>query len=569
MKKSFMKKVLLVGFCIAMILSVTGCSSLRKENPTDLKSFYGLVSGDEYVILLEGENVGTAYKDGDNIYLPYELVNQSINDKFYLDSDFNRILYTTPDEIEMFDVGGDTNTKLLNNQVYVSLECLKSRTDMKSEVYTDPNRIAITENFGEVSVCKPKSDTVIRQFDKDGADYMAKVSKGESLVIKDIMNDSWYRVVKDNGITGYIRINETNGAETEQRVSSYQGKEYSHITLDKTVCMGWHQVSGTAGNDSLTEVTKNGKGTLNVISPTWFKLADTSGEITSYAQASYVKKAHDMGMKVWALADDFTAGEDGTYYVGTVLAGYESRQKLIKNLVNAVKDCGADGLNIDYEKIYEDMANDYIEFIRELSIECRKNNIVLSVDTYVSQTYNQFYNRKGISEVADYLVIMGYDEHWAGDSEAGSVASLPYVQKGINEVLEYAPADRVINGIPFYTRLWTETKEGAGSEGTYVEDAVNGNYWLSSTAVGMEKAQTELSSHGITPTWLEDLSQYYGEYETNTGSVRIWLEEEKSIQAKLDFMKNAGIGGVACWKLGLEKASVWTEIADYVATAKQ
>ena len=164
---------------------------------------------------------------------------------------------------------------------------------------------------------------------------------------------------------------------------------------------------------------------------------------------------------------------------------------------------------------------------------------------------------------------MGYDEHWAGDSEAGSVASLPYVQKGINEVLEYAPADRVINGIPFYTRIWTETKEGAGSEGTYVEDAVNGNYWLSSTAVGMEKAQTELSSHGITPTWLEDLSQYYGEYETNTGSVRIWLEEEKSIQAKLDFMKNAGIGGVACWKLGLEKASVWTEIADYVATAKQ
>ena len=215
------------------------------------------------------------------------------------------------------------------------------------------------------------------------------------------------------------------------------------------------------------------------------------------------------------------------------------------------------------------MANDYIEFIRELSIECRKNNIVLSVDTYVSQAYNQFYNRKGISEVADYLVIMGYDEHWAGDSEAGSVASLPYVQKGINEVLEYAPADRVINGIPFYTRIWTETKEGAGSEGTYVEDAVNGNYWLSSTAVGMEKAQTELSSHGITPTWLEDLSQYYGEYETNTGSVRIWLEEEKSVQAKLDFMKTAGIGGVACWKLGLEKDSVWTEIADYVGTAKQ
>ena len=283
------------------------------------------------------------------------------------------------------------------------------------------------------------------------------------------------------------------------------------------------------------------------------------------------------GQKYWQILPICpTSYGDSPYQSFSTYAGnpyFIDLKTLVKEGLLTKKECKEvrckEQKKIDYEKIYEDMANDYIEFIRELSIECRKNNIVLSVDTYVSQTYNQFYNRKGISEVADYLVIMGYDEHWAGDSEAGSVASLPYVQKGINEVLEYAPADRVINGIPFYTRIWTETKEGAGSEGTYVEDAVNGNYWLSSTAVGMEKAQTELSSHGITPTWLEDLSQYYGEYETNTGSVRIWLEEEKSVQAKLDFMKTAGIGGVACWKLGLEKDSVWTEIADYVGTAKQ
>ncbi len=159
------------------------------------------------------------------------------------------------------------------------------------------------------------------------------------------------------------------------------------------------------------------------------------------------------------------------------------------------------------------------------------------------------------------------EEH--AEEEVAEKEEIPEEVTEEEEIPEEEPADRVIKGIPFYTRIWTETKEGAGSEGTYVEDAVNGNYWLSSTAVGMEKAQTELSSHGITPTWLEDLSQYYGEYETNTGSVRIWLEEEKSVQAKLDFMKTAGIGGVACWKLGLEKDSVWTEIADYVGTAKQ
>jgi spore germination protein YaaH len=271
-----------------------------------------------------------------------------------------------------------------------------------------------------------------------------------------------------------------------------------------------------------------------------------------------------MGMKVWVLADDFSYGEDGIYYVASVLGSFESRQNLIQNLVNEVINCGADGINIDYEKIYEEIADDYIEFIRELSIECRKNGLVLSVDTYVEQSYNAFYNRAAIGEAADYLVIMGYDEHWAGGSSAGSVASLTYVKQGIDSATAVVDAKRVINGIPFYTRIWSETKEGYGSEGTFVEDAANGNYWLTSSAVGMEAAENDLNSHGATLTWLEDIGQYYGEYAYDGGTTRVWLEEERSIQAKLDVMKTAEIGGVACWKLGLEKSSVWSEIAAYL-----
>lgn len=328
--------------------------------------------------------------------------------------------------------------------------------------------------------------------------------------------------------------------------------------------MGWHQVTSKAANNTLEEVTRNAKGILNVISPTWLKLADTTGNISSLAQASYVEKAHNMGMQVWVLADDFSYGEDGSYFVSAVLGNYDSRQRLINNLVSEVINCNADGLNIDYEKIYEEMADDYIQFIRELSIECRKNGLVLSVDTYVMQSYNEFYNRKGIAEAADYLVIMGYDEHWAGDNSAGSVASLPYVKKGIEDAKVCADAKRIINGIPFFTRVWTETKEGLTSEGTYVEDPINGNYWLTSIAVGMDSAEQKLSSQGITPTWLEDLGQYYGEYEAEGFRERIWLEDERSVQEKLNVMSEAGIGGVACWKLGLEKAAVWEEIQEYM-----
>lgn len=563
MDKGFIKRILILCSGLALLL-VAGCARTSKGQQTELKSFYGIVSDSEYVILLEGENMGMAYKEGDEIYLPYELVNDEINDKFYLDKGYHRILYTTPDMIEMFEIGADSNTRQINDTVYIALNCIRERTEMNCNTYENPNRIAISKNFGSVSVCRPVKDNVITQFNRDGSDYMAEVSAGESLVIKEKMDENWYRVVKDNGITGYIRIDETKGEEIEERTSSWLGPEYSHITMSEKVCMGWHQVSGTGGNDTLAEVTANGRGTLNVISPTWLKLADNEGNISSFAQPSYVKSAHNMGMQVWVLADDFSYGEDGVCFVGAVLGNYDSRQNLIRNLVNEVIRCGADGLNIDYEKIYEDIADDYIEFIRELSIECRKNNIVLSVDTYVEQSYNEFYNRKGIAEAADYLVIMGYDEHWAGGSMAGSVASLPYVKQGIEAAKEYVDADRIINGIPFYTRVWTETKDGYTTEGTYVEDAANGNYWLNSTAVGMDAAEQELASRGVTPVWLEDLAQYYGEYEMDGSRGRIWLEEEKSIQAKLDVMSEAGIGGVACWKLGLEKTAVWDEIASYL-----
>lgn len=546
MYKGLKKKVLLICLTLMMTAAIFGCTQAKEAAQTDLKLFYELSGENEAIILLEGERVGKAYKEGEEWYLPYTLVNDSINDKFYYDEGNQRILYTTPDTIEMFNLADGKEAKKINEVVYVSFSCLQARTEMNGNVYENPNRIAITRNFGEVTVCKPKEDTVIRQYNRDGADYMAKVTAGESLVIKETMENSWYRVVKADGITGYLKIDETNGEEKEQRSSEYQTPEYSHITLDETVCLGWHQVSGTGGNSTLADMTAAGRGILNVVSPTWFTLSDFDGNITSSAQKSYVNKAHDMGMQVWVLADDFSSSEDGTNYVGTVLKKFESRQNLIQNLVSEVKECGADGLNIDYEKIYEEIADDYIQFIRELSIECRKEGIILSVDTYVTQSYNEFYNRAGIAEVADYLIIMGYDEHWAGSAEAGSVASLPYVKQGIEDALEYTDPKRVINGVPFYTRVWTEADE------------------LTSEAVSMEVAEQQFELFNVTPVWMETTGQYYGEYQKSNGTGKIWLEDEYSIEAKLKVMEEAGIGGVACWKLGLEKDAVWDVIADYV-----
>ncbi len=548
MYKSIKKKMGTICVAVTAMMVAFGCTAEKKSVQTDLKIFYEISGEKEAVILLEGENIGKAYKEGDEWYLPYALVNDEINDKFYYDEGNKRVLYTTPDTIEMFSVADGKEVKQIEDTVYVSVTCLQARTEMICDVYEKPNRISVSKNLKDVTVCKPKENTVIRQFDQDGADYMAKVSKGESLVIKETRENGWYRVVKEDGITGYIKKEDTDGEETVQRESEYKTPEYTHILLDEKVCLGWHQVSGTGGNSTLEDVTAAGLGILNVVSPTWFTLSDFDGNIVSSAQSSYVERAHEMGMQVWALADDFSSAEDGTNYVGKVLKGFESRQNLIKNLIAEVKNCGADGLNIDFEKIYEDIADDYIQFIRELSIECRKENIILSVDTYVTQSYNEFYNRKGIVEVADYLIIMGYDEHWAGDDEAGSVASLPYVKQGIDDALEYTEPKRIINGVPFFTRVWTEAADGT----------------LTSEAVSMNVAEEQFEIFDVTPVWMDETGQYYGEYQKSDGLGRIWMEDEFSIEEKLNLMKESGIGGVACWKLGLEKEAVWEKIENYL-----
>ncbi len=265
------------------------------------------------------------------------------------------------------------------------------------------------------------------------------------------------------------------------------------------------------------------------------------------------------------MVNDFEKDDSGTPYLLSVLDSTQNRTNLINNLIDEVEKYDIDGINVDFENISLAYGKAYVQFMRELSIECKQRGIVLSVDVYVPMSFNEYYGRDDLGEVVDYLMVMGYDEHWGGGDSAGSVASISYVTNGINNTLKSVEASRVINAIPFYTRIWCETpEEKSDGSGTFVEDGINGNYFLTSKAVGMEKAETELAAQNIEPNWLEDIGQYYGEYKVNDALYRVWLEEERSIQLKLNVMKEAGLGGVACWQLGLEKKSIWDLINKYL-----
>lgn len=577
-KKRNILRIAIVSMVMGAALA--GCSQSVKEKEdtyVDLADYYGVGNKGEYGIVVDGEASGTAVTIGDKIYLPQEVVASKINSQFYLDSKNKQIRYASPTDIKITAVDGeDGNAVTHNGEVYLELGYVTDGSNVKQAVESEPDRIVFFTEMKETDTYSVSEDTVIRQQPSDNSSVMTKVNTGqllykaETIVAygdteeKEEEDSRWREVMTEKGIRGYVKSDKVKESQAAVLVPNKEQPSYSHISLGKKVCLGWQLMTNTSGNSEIREKIKGVKG-LNVISPTWYVVNDTNGNIASYASKDYVQTAHNNDLQVWALINDFATDEGGVSYVLKALADTDSRTNIISSLMAEADKYGFDGINVDFEKISLAYGKDYVQFIRELSVECRNKGKVLSVDMYVPMSYNQYYNRADVGEVVDYLIIMGYDEHWAGCGEAGSVASISYVKNGINNTIKTVAADRVINAVPFYTRIWTETPADADDgSGIYVEDYINGNYMLTSRAVGMNAAEKALADGGGEKIWQEDIGQYYGAYETGNGFVRIWLEEEHSIETKLNAMNEAGLAGVACWQLGFEKPEIWDVIQAYL-----
>ncbi len=580
-----LKKTISIILMAFVMLGFSGCdiSSCAKDAAAttreDLNKFYGyseIPGKDTYIAVCDGEVMGMGFMEAGEIYVPYEAYRDNIDNKCYIDDNEGVFVYTTANDIYDSYIGSTKYTDIegvekeydcvlalkIEDCYYVSAKFLKEfGKKMEYKEVKEPNRVVITSIFVN-EVATADKDTVLRVDASDRTNILVDVKAGDELIIVS-EKEAYKQVVDANGVKGYIRSDELGNVTIKTMERGSKPEEYTHIAKDTKVCLGWHQMMYEAGNDSLHDLINEAEP-LNVISPTWYSLADKSGNISSLSSAGYVSTAHEEGLEVWALIDDFAYGDDGIYYITDVLSHTTARRNLINNIIEDVKDKDIDGINIDFECIGIEIADDYVQFICELSVWCRKEGIVLSVDMYVPSDFNQYYNRKTVLEVADYLIIMGYDEHWAG-ALAGSVASLPYVENGILGTISEGDSTRVINAIPFYTRIWKETPIEFAEDGSQIiDDSIKGSYALESQAVGLGTAEKQLDENGVNKFWVEELAQYYAEYQEGNSLIRIWLEEEESIQAKIDVMKQHNLGGIACWRLGLEEAFVWDIIDGYV-----
>lgn len=533
--------VLVILVAVLGIVSHVVVKYIPSGEKMDLNEYYGEMADGEIAIVLGTEKLDErGLVDGDRVYLPLNVVNTYLNQRYYWDSANQQVLYATPSELTTVAASSESGDQvwLKDDTVYLNLTYIQQYTDIDAYISKEPYRIAIQYQFDNIKTVPVKKNTSIRYRGGIKSPVVTSVKKGAQLRLIEEL-DNWDQVATDDGYIGYIDKKNVGKASETTFDRNFEREQYSYLTMDGKVNMVWHQVTSTDANAYFADATANMTG-VNVISPTWFYLLDTSGNIANISSADYVAQAHEKGLKVWGLIDNFTQE------VSTIetLSNTAARQNIISQLIQAATSVGMDGINVDFESLSEDVGIHFLEFLRELSIECHKNNLVLSVDNPVPEDFTSHYDRAEQGRVVDYVIIMGYDEHYVG-SEAGSVASLPWVEQGIQDTLAEVPAERVINAVPFYTRLWRTT---------------GGN--VTSEAIGMDQAQQVISENNVETYWDKTTSQNYGKYDIDNSTYQIWIEDSQSIAEKVKLVSKYNLAGVSAWKLGFENSGIWQVISD-------
>ena len=595
-KKFIVTLVALIAMaCTVLYMKKTGFK-IASTKTANIYEAFNLVESDgshigendeNYAVVISG--ILSDYRallKNNTYYVRYETIRNKITDKFYWDREENFILYTTPTAVVKHAIGGagyeeggkseswdNDITIQVNDDLYLDLAFVSKYTGLDYQVFTNPNRICMVGTLNPLPYAKVEKIDSIRNGADVSAHIYTEAKIGEQVLLTGIEEGDFTEVMTTEGIIGFIKKSSLSEKTEIAAKSKVDLPEYTSLTKDKKISIAWHQVTESAANGSLDEVVSKAKG-LNVISPTWLSVKNKKGKLKSIASADYVKKAHDKGLEVWVLVDDFIKTKDGTHVVNEAISKTSSRQRLINNIIKQVKHCKADGINVDFEYIKEEYSDSYIEFLRELSVSCRNDNLVLSADTYVPSDWSKYYRRDAQAEVCDYVVVMAYDEFNGSSTDAGPVSSMSFVENGIKNTVEEVGsknASKIIAALPFYTRVWTKkaaepTEANNLEKGQkYIEDKVNGDFILSSKAIGMDTAKEMVEqdpdlSKSLKLDEKTGVNYAFYEDEASGKSTQIWMEDMDSLTAKLELIVNNNIGGAAFWKLSMESDDVWQVI---------
>ncbi len=569
MKKSYKGVVIVIAIIIAIVALIVGIFLYRRYSPgtkkADLNAYFGVSDTEVAICMQDTISEYKGVEEDGHIYIPIELVKQELNSKFYWDSNEMLLIYTTPDKIIKIIEG--TKKISINNESSesdypycilkenaegesvpcVAIDFADEYSEFEYEAYKNPNRVVINYQFGVNEQFAKASDdnTAVRKLAGIKSEILKNVKEKEEVKVLDGNTDSngFIKVMTNDGCIGYTKKDSFGKISEREITTDFKEEEYTHKLYDKKISLGFHQIASVEGNADLDTVLSSG-AEINVICPTWFQSSDNNGNIKSFGDYNYVEKAHAAGLDVWGLVDDFS--EHNT--IGKVLSATTARQKLEKNLVAEAIKYSLDGINIDFEYVQPENGDDFVQFIRELSVLCRKYELVLSIDNYPPGGGTDYYNRHEQALVADYVITMAYDEYNGVSEESGPTSSLTYVKDALSAMDELIPKEQSIIALPFYTRIW----------------ATKGKKKPTSTPYGMKNALEWVNVNNVSLNWDDKTSLNYGSYKSSDGiKYEIWCEDKESLELKMKEVSKSDVAGMAYWKLGLEESSVWPLVKKY------
>ena len=555
----------IVALVLIVIVAVVGFGSRLLEKYSyskevvDLDEYYGVEEG-ELAILLQNDMISDrAYVRDGRIYFELNTVKTYLNEGFYADRNEQKILYTTALDTATAVFGAREYTDGAGGHaleyeacfaegdgIFLAADYVKRFTNYSWLAFE--RHLQVYTEWGTKQTMEVTKDTQVRLDGGIKSPILREAEAGETVEVLE-QGEDWSLVKTSDSVIGYLENKRLDNLQTvtEEPVRDYVEEEYTSVRLPQKVSLGFHSIGGEGGNSTLDAMLADGN-CINVIAPTWFSLTDNEGNFRSFASAWYVESAHARGLQVWGVWDNFNyrneTGADVSAY--EVLSSTTKRQKLVQDMVDTSLGLKLDGINIDFEGLKVDCGEHYIQFLKELSVLCRGSGLILSVDNYVPLNFNDYYRLDIQGKILDYCIIMGYDEHWHGSGDPGSVASIEYVSKGLDRTLEQVPAEKVVNALPFYMILWK-------TEGTTVTDEY----------VTLNHLADFLQSQNIKLQWDETTCQNYGEWNSGTALYQIWAEDEESIAVKLNVMNARNIGGVAVWRLGYGTPAAWDLIRAY------
>lgn len=488
----------------------------------------------------------------DALYLPLTFFKEKIDPTIQWDDNYKTVIITT--EKNVFHLPLGVKDGMMNLEPYAFTYPV---IEEEGVIYLPINPL---EEYYNLEIVEDKENSIVRVYDTNKPLQKGSVVVDSRLRIQPSLRAPWIRDVKEGEILSILReengwywvegandkmgfLAKGNVELTEIKVVEKEDKIYQPWNpLGQPVILTWEH----AGLTTVNPLSLGKMADVNVLSATWFHLQE-DGLVVNRADKRYVDWAHGEGKKVWGLFDNSFDPE----LTNTFLNDYQLRTKAIKQILSYVDLYELDGINIDFENMFLKDKEAFVQFVREITPLLHEKDRVVSVDVTfhsLSETWSMCYDRVELAKIVDYIIVMGYDEHSGGSKTAGSVSSLPWVERGLVKMLEEVAPDKLILGVPFYTRLWTEKRDGQG------------NIQVSSRALSMDRAEKWIKEKGAQIIMDEKAGQHYVEVQEGTSTYKIWLEDEFSMEQRIELMKKYRLAGLASWRRGFEKDSIWPVI---------